>query len=305
MSVDILMATYNGEPYIRNQLLSLMQQTYEDWILWIRDDGSTDDTMSILRKFAAIDGRIKIVEENVGQRMGPGRNFMSLIKHSENDFVAFCDQDDIWFEKKLEIMVDFAEKNFNADIPCLVYCDGYGYSDANGIITIDGISRYHAKNLKEYLFFNGGGHHGCCILINRRLCAMAAEYRADYYYMHDDVVSILAHFFGQVEFLPKKLLLYRQHANNVTGNINLDLLPKILNKNLFVLSAKHYKEREAFFKAYEKDMDADARMLFAAYLDFPKRPFLGRIMLIIKYGFSIGGSKTKLLIKTILRRPIE
>jgi len=52
-------------------------------------------------------------------------------------------------------------------------------------------------------------------------------------------------------------------------------------------------------------MDADARMLFAAYLDFPKRPFLGRIMLIIKYGFSIGGSKTKLLIKTILRRPIE
>lgn len=304
MSIDILMATYNGERYLRNQLLSLQQQTYEDWTLWIRDDGSTDDTLSTLRKFAESDGRIRIVEEKAGQRMGPGRNFMSLTKYSTADFVAFCDQDDIWFEKKLEIMVDFAEKHFNAKIPCLVHCDAYGYSDANGTITINGISRYNAKNLKEYLFSHGGGYHGCCVLINRKLCTMAAEYRADYY-MHDDVVSLLAHFFGRVFFLPKKLLLYRQHASNATGNIDFDLLPKIFNKNLFVISAKHYKERESFFNEYRDDMDADSRKLFAAYLAFPDRSLLGRIILVIRHGFSLGGSKPKLIVKIILRRPIE
>jgi len=75
MSVDILMATYNGGRYLRNQLLSLQQQTYEDWTLWVRDDGSTDGTLDILRKFAESDERIKTVDEASGQRLGPGRNF--------------------------------------------------------------------------------------------------------------------------------------------------------------------------------------------------------------------------------------
>lgn len=99
MPVDILMATYNGEKYLRNQLLSLQQQTYEDWTLWVRDDGSTDDTPFILRKFAESDSRIIIVEEDAGQRLGPGRNFLGLTKYSTADYVIFCDQDDIWFEK--------------------------------------------------------------------------------------------------------------------------------------------------------------------------------------------------------------
>ena len=202
MPVDILMATYNGGKYLRNQLLSLQQQTHEDWILWVRDDGSTDDTMVILLEFAKSDSRIKIVEGANRQRLGPGRNFMRLTKYSTADYVVFCDQDDIWFEKKLEFLVDFAEKNFDGAIPCLVYCDAHGYSDADGIITIDGVSQYHANSLREFLFFNGG-YQGCSMLFNRRLCIMAAEYRANYYFLHDDVVALLAHSFGDVYFLPK------------------------------------------------------------------------------------------------------
>jgi rhamnosyltransferase len=307
MSVDILMATYNGGRYLRNQLLSLQQQTYEDWTLWVRDDVSTDETMLILRKFAKFDDRIKIVDEGTGQRLGPGRNFMGLTKYSTADYVIFCDQDDLWFEKKLEILVDFAEKNFHADIPCLVYCDAYGYSDAKGVITIDGVSRSHAKSLREFLFFNAG-YQGSSMLFNRRLCIMAAEYRANYYYMHDDVVSLLAHCFGHVYFLPEKLMLYRQHASNVTENINLDLrlyLRRVFNKNLYVLSAKHYKEKESFYSACKDDLDDDARRVFVAYLAFPKKGLFKRILLIIRYRFSFGGSKLILLFKTIIRRPIE
>ena len=271
MPVDILMATYNGEKYLRNQLLSLQQQTYEDWTLWVRDDGSTDDTPFILRKFAESDSRIIIVEEDAGQRLGPGRNFLGLTKYSTADYVIFCDQDDIWFEKKLEILVEFAESNFDSDIPCLVYCDAYGYSDAEGVIIIDGIYRNNAKNLREFLFLNAG-YHGCSSLFNRRLCILAAEYRANYIYLHDDVVSLLAFCFGQVNFLPKKLQLYRQHASNVTGNLleSRSYSKRILNNEIYVLSAKHYLEKESFYNAYKEDLDNESRKLFAAYFAFPK-----------------------------------
>jgi rhamnosyltransferase len=306
MPIDILMATYNGGKYLRNQLLSLQQQTHKDWILWVRDDGSTDDTMVILLGFAESDSRIKIVENSSRQRLGPGRNFLGLTKYSNADYVIFCDQDDIWFEKKLEILVGFAEKNFDADTPCLVYCDAYGYSDAEGVIIIDSVSRSHAKYLRDFLFINSG-YQGSSMFFNRRLCMMAAEYRANYY-MHDDVVALLAHCFGRVCFMPKKLMLYRQHESNATGNINHDFsshLRRIFNRNLYVLSAKHYSEKKSFYSAYKDDMDDNSNRLFAAYLSFPQKGLFERILIIILHRFSIGGSMSRLLIKTILRRPIE
>jgi len=105
MTVDILMATYNGEKYIKNQLLSLQQQTFSDWNLLIRDDGSTDNTLDIIQEFKKHDSRIKIIETDGVKGRGPGRNFLELTKCSLSKYVIFCDQDDIWFEKKLELLV--------------------------------------------------------------------------------------------------------------------------------------------------------------------------------------------------------
>lgn len=306
MSVDILMATCNGGKYLRNQLLSLQQQTYGDWTLWIRDDISTDDTMLIIRKFAESDSRIKIVGDSTGLQLGPGKNFLSLTKYSTADYVTFCDQDDLWFEKKLEILVDFAEKNFDINIPSLAYCDAYGYSDETGVITVNGISRNHAKKLSEFLFFNAG-YQGCSMLFNRRLCTIAANYRANYY-LHDDVISLLAHSFGRVFFVPKKLMLYRQHESNVTGNINHDFrvyFRRIFDKDLNVISRRHYLEIESFYNEYKDDLDNYDMQLFAAYLTFPKEKLIRRVLLIVCHGFSLGGSRLKLIVKTIIRRPIN
>lgn len=306
MPVDILMATNNGEKYLRNQILSLQQQTYEDWTLWVRDDGSTDQTTFILRKFAESDGRIKIIEESDGQRLGPGRSFLGLTKYSTADYVIFCDQDDIWFEKKMEILAEFAEKNFDADIPCLVYCDAYGYSDAEGVITTDGIYRNHAKNLREFLFINGG-YQGCCMLFNRNMCIMAAEYRANYYYMHDAVVSLLAFCFGKVYFLPKKLMFWRQHQLNVTGSLldHRSYSKRVFNRNFYVLSSKHYFEHESFYNSYKDDLSEEDQQLFEAYFAFPKETQLRRIYIVLRHGFSIGGNKLKLIFKTIFWKPME
>lgn len=309
MSVDILMATYNGERYLRNQILSLQQQTYDDWTLWVRDDGSTDKTPHILAEFARSDKRIKIIDNNERINLGPAKGFLSLTKKVTAPYAIFCDQDDIWFERKLEFLVQYAEQHFDAEIPSLVYCDAYGYSDKEGVITLQSIYRYNAhcaRTLNEFLFFNGG-YQGCSILFNKKLCSLMSNYKPNIFFMHDDIASILAHSFGSVYFLPKPLMLYRQHEKNVTGNIKkgiINFAHRLLDLSRPVLSLKHYEEKKAFFEAYQNDLDEKSKYLFSEYLRFPYCNLAKRILLIIKNKFSYGGKILPLIVKTIIRKPL-
>lgn len=306
MSVDILMSTYNGSAHIRNQILSLQQQTYEGWKLLVRDDGSTDGTIEIIRKIAEHDARIIFLEEASKENLGPGKSFLYLTKFSTAKYVIFCDQDDLWFEKKLETLVEYAKGYFDPEIPSIVYCDGYGYSDLDGVITLQSISKAHASDLRGFLFFNAG-YQGCSMLFNRKLCSLAANYRASYFYMHDDVLSLLAHSFGSVKFIPKRLMLYRQHLQNVTGNIPTgfkSFICRVFDKSRPVISRAHYDEKRAFFDAYRQELSPINQQIFAAYILFPNLPRLKRLMLIIRHKFSYGGSVFSLLVKTAIRKPL-
>lgn len=303
--IDILMATYNGGCYIRNQILSLQQQTYQGWRLLIRDDGSSDNTLDIVKSFIEQDPRIVLVEDDLGN-LGTGKCFLELAKYAQSDFVMFCDQDDIWFEKKLEILHNAAVEKLNPDRPGFVYCDGYAYSDKLGVITANSISRVHAKNLRELLFLNAG-YQGCSILFNKNLCMMLAGYKANYFYMHDDVTTLLAHTFGDVHFVKKPLMLYRQHENNVTGNIQYGFR-KLVRRALPVLpvlSSCHYKEKRAFYIAYSNGMSDVDRKLFEEYLKFPKVGLLKRICIVIFNRFTEGGARTRLLAKVLMRKPLH
>ncbi|MES8739297.1 glycosyltransferase, partial [Cutibacterium acnes] len=206
------------------------------------------------------------VLDDAGKRLGPGRNFLGLTKFASADYAVFCDQDDIWFEKKLEALVAFADREFEREIPSLVYCDGYAYSSELGVIARGSISRIHAQDLCGFLFLNAG-YQGCSMLFNRPLYTLAANYRADYYYMHDDVVSLLAHTFGKVNFLPKQLMFYRQHDANVTAHISSgwrNFLKRCVDRGRPVISSKHYEEKASFYRAYAQDLSPEARRLFEA-----------------------------------------
>ena len=305
MSVDILMATYNGGKYIENQLLSLQQQTYRNWLLWISDDGSTDDTLLIAKRFADNDNRINIINNPI-KKSGAAKNFLHLTKYANNQYIIFCDQDDIWFEKKIELLVENAEKVFLAETPSLIYCDAYGYSNDEGIINTYSISLNHAKNLREFLFFNSG-YQGSSILFNNHLCELVKNYHADYIYMHDDIVSLLAHVFGNVFYMPKCLMLYRQHSANLTGNVSVGLINRLITffrSSRCVISDTHYNEKKSFFDAYGDSITLKNKRIFCAYLSYPHHSRLGRLWIILRHRFSIGGLFLPLIIKTLLRRPI-
>ena len=107
--IDILMATYNGEKYLAEQLDSIINQTYHNWNLLIRDDNSTDRTLEIIQDYQKKDNRIKLLKDNKGN-LGIVKNFEELLKNSESEFIMFSDQDDIWIENKLDAYLKTAEK---------------------------------------------------------------------------------------------------------------------------------------------------------------------------------------------------
>lgn len=305
--VDILMATYNGEKHVKNQILSILQQTYDNFRLLIRDDGSCDNTVNIVREISKFDSRICLIEEGDGQRLGPGRNFLGLLAYATSDYAMFCDQDDIWFEKKLEILVHFAERHFDPLIPNLVYCDAYAYSDIDGVIDMESVSKLHAKNLQEFIFFNAG-YQGSSMLFNAALISSLNNYKAKYFYMHDDIVSLFAHIFGVVYFVPKKLMLYRQHESNVTGNLKNNFskrIKKLIDRTSYVLNKYHYEEKKSFFEAYESMLSDEDKKIFNFYIEFPFMSRKDRLKNAWTNRCSYGGNRFFLLLKILLQNPIS
>ena len=303
--VDILMACHNGEKYIRTQILSILQQTYFHWNLYVYDDVSSDNTLSIVKEFSSKDGRIHLVNRKE-KRLGAAKSFFRLLHYSKSKYVMFCDQDDVWFEKKIEILVNYAKSNFSEMVPSLVYCDAYGYSSEEGVIISSSVSRHHAQDVRGLLFMNSG-YQGCSMLFNQKLASMVRDYRSDYYYMHDDVVTLLAHVFGEVHHLPKKLMLYRQHDKNVTGNIermSISKLFRILFRGSFVVNKNHYKEKLSFYRAYGPELPESIQNIFKDYFSYPERGLLGRLEIVWKNKFRYGQSMFYLLLKTVFQKPL-
>ena len=104
--IDILMATYNGEKYLAEQIDSIICQTYKNWNLLIRDDGSSDNTFKILKEYEKKDDRIKIIKDKKGN-LGIAKNFEELLKISSSELIMFSDQDDVWKKDKIKIMLKY------------------------------------------------------------------------------------------------------------------------------------------------------------------------------------------------------
>lgn len=302
--ITILMATYNGSLHIDNQILSLQQQKYKNWLLYVHDDGSIDNTREIIRTWEERDSRIKLIDDGI-TGLGPGKNFLSIIRYVDSDYAIFCDQDDIWLENKLSDMLNFAESKNMADDsePSIIYADGYAFSDKSGNIDFTGISNNHADSLKDFLFFNGG-YQGCSIMFNKAMANFMSNYNG-YIHLHDDIISLAAHALGKVNFLPKKLMLYRQHSKAVTGykNFKRNFFEKISSNVNFLLSKKHYLVKKTFFENYSALMTEEIQKEFEIFIQFSEcESKLKQGLILIKHDFRLNNSKLKLLLKFLVRR---
>lgn len=105
--VAILLSTYNGEKYLREQIDSILAQTYDNFELIVRDDGSRDSTVEIIKEYMEKSDKITLM---VGKNLGFIKSFFELLKHSDADYFSFADQDDIWLPNKIELAVNSLNK---------------------------------------------------------------------------------------------------------------------------------------------------------------------------------------------------
>lgn len=299
--IDILLATYNGEKYIKAQIHSLLCQTYEDWNLLIHDDGSNDRTLEIIKNLQKLDSRITLIEDGI-KCGGAGDNFLYILKnYSRADYAIFCDQDDIWLETKVQELYEEMLKFENKDKPSLVYCDAYPW-DSQGNIHNESISTANANSLDDFIMLNAG-YQGCSIIINKCLIDMAKSYEG-YIHLHDDLVSLIAHSFGRVKFHSKKLMLYRQHKQAVTGEKSFEKkrLGGLFNNVGYVISKKHLAMKKDFYKNFGPMLPDSAKRSFLDYFAYcdaeTKRQ---RVKLVLDSNLTWAGDKNKLIAKTLLQ----
>ena len=244
--ITIIMAVYNGQEYIREQLESLKDQTYTEWRLVIRDDCSSDKTAEIVKKFSDEVEQEVIFKVNEKPSGSAKNNFALLINDAkESDYVMFCDQDDIWKKDKIEITFNKmkqAEERYGRDFPLLVHGD-VEVIDENGNINADSMfemSHINADSkLPQILIQNHVT--GCTMMCNKKLIAGISEYASsEYIIMHDYLAALYASVFGKIEVIKKPLLSYRQHSGNSVGAKNNNnpvyLLKRLAN------GRKSYKE---------------------------------------------------------------
>lgn len=208
--VQILMSTYNGEEYIREQMDSILAQSYPDVDILIRDDGSSDDTFVILKEYEEMHQNIKAYQ---GENLGVNKSFLELLKKSNPDagYIGFCDQDDYWLPEKIERAVG---KLKQIEGPALYF----------GAKTLVDENLEPMKRQQNPHLVPGFGNavvesicSGCTALMNRELADIIAKRLPENVIHHDWWCYMAAAYLGTIYYDEKSYIYYRQHGGNEVG----------------------------------------------------------------------------------------
>lgn len=250
----ILLASYNGEKYISEQLDSIINQTYKNWELIIRDDGSKDETVIILNKYEKKDERIKILRDDKGN-LGFLKNFEELLFNAKEEFVLFSDQDDFWLKNKLEKFVekirDLDEKVLSK--PLLIHCNSLVCDDKLEIIKEEFIDSKIAKKTNSNIYFFEYIVQGSTSMVNKKMIKESLPFLKNVT-LHDRYFHLLSQFLGTRVFIDESLVKYRQHERNEIG-ANRSIIKNIMSKKYFYVEDRKLIEeiKETYNKRLRKE----------------------------------------------------
>lgn len=305
MKVNILMATYNGEKFLAQQIESIQKQTFKEWNLLIRDDGSSDKTCDIIRNFTAKDSRIRFINENEHHNLGVIKSFFTLVNYEVADFYFFSDQDDVWLPEKLSVSLE-AAKHKASDVPLLVYTDLKVVNQELNILQDSMIrAQSHHANTTLLPELTENTVTGGTMMINHALAEK--WFTPNDILMHDWFLALLAASLGEIIYLDLPTQLYRQHDNNVLGARTMDKRFKILRegpKSIFTRYWKliHDSQKQAslIVDKYGDIMTANDLELIKCFIKIDKQPFMTRLRWLWKYGYSKNQFKHQVVFKWLI-----
>ena len=285
MKVNILMSTYNGQQFLAEQIRSIQEQSYSDWTLFIRDDGSSDNTKEILKDFEHQDSRIHLIDSDKSDNLGVIKSFHKLVNHDRADYYFFSDQDDVWLPNKLELSLKEAQ-NYLADLPLMVYMDLKVVNQDLEIMTESMVkSQSHHANTELVQELTENTVTGGVAMINHALAEMWQE--TDDILMHDWYLALLASAFGNLVFIDQPGELYRQHSDNVLGARTLSkrfkkwIRPHILFAVYWDLIKNSQKQASHLL---QMPLSQSNRELIEAFVTIMDKSMLERFRILRKYG---------------------
>lgn len=288
--VSVLLASFNGEKYIREQLDSVLNQTFGDLTVVVSDDLSADGTPAIIREYEErYPKRVKSLENK--EKSGSAQNnFFRLLAAVPDEYVMLCDQDDVWLPDKVEVTLSEMKRmegDYGADIPLLVHGD-LSVTDRKGLILHKSMAEYqkiavHDNRFSHYLVENN--ITGNTVMVNKafhRFLAHSPEECA----MHDWWLGLLASCFGRISYIDRPLVLYRQHGSNEVGSksgmeqyVNRQKNRDKVRENY----RKMFGQAELFLKLYGREMSRDQRETLEHFISLPEKNRAEKIYTIWKY----------------------
>lgn len=280
----ILLATYNGEKYVKEMLDSLERQTRDDFVCYIHDDGSTDGTLDIVREW--IKGKKKYKLLNFDSAGGAKNNFFAMLREVDASYYMFADQDDVWVENKVETLIDRMEtvEKDRQHTSVVVYSDMYVVDDELNVIS-DSFIKFIGRNiyrnkLSQLLIDNPAA--GCTMIINRALRDRALEYNdAEEIPMHDQWIMCVAAATGIVEPIDEPLIYYRQHASNVMGAEAESGKDKVIRNAKDIITGEFARNKRRF---HLKEVKLAKQLMYVSGISTDTRQFLMGLILVNNKG---------------------
>ena len=292
--VAILLAAYNGETYIREQIDSLLRQSYSEWALFIHDDGSVDRTPEIIRDYErTYPDRIHVLP---GEPCGGAKeNFFYLLRQVAAPYVMFCDQDDVWLPEKIEetlSQMKTLEAQSGAEIPALVFSD-LSVVDENLNLIADRMSVYQKLDpdrVRPENLMIQNVITGCTVMVNRALVELALKVgNTDNVVMHDWWCALVAACLGKTAFIDKPLILYRQHGKNSIGakkyNFVLHISALFNSKEVQKAMRKKRQQDKEFLNTYT----FASASLFEKFIEMENRNRVSKVCFFFRYKIWMSG----------------
>ena len=274
MKIAVLLSSYNGEKYISEQIKSVFEQKDVEVTLFIRDDGSTDNTRTILKKFENHEKCRIFYERNVGVV----KSFFSLLVKAEGyDYYSFCDQDDVWESDKLKIAIETLKKctgnykmYYSKTLP--VDCNLIPLRQRN-----ENPDEEHDFNLRELMLRNNA--IGCTMVINDKLRNKLISCLPENVIMHDHWIYIVTRALGgDVAYDRIPHVKYRQHDSNVVGH-KMNIKAKLRFSSFFKNKRIRSKIASELLEKYGESMTSENKAIIQCCAEY-RHSFKKKIILI-------------------------
>lgn len=261
-TVTVVLATYNGELYLREQLDSLLRQKGVKVSILVRDDGSVDNTHKILNEYQ----EKGLLKWYTGEHMNVQKGYLDLLRNvPETEYYAFCDQDDVWDDDKLLFAVAELE-GLPKDKPAIYYC-GQRLVDENLKLLSTHKIATDRSPYTNYLISNVAG---CTAVFNKMLCDAVNSVEPEFILMHDSWVFKVCLALGGNYFADSAAhISYRQHGNNVAG-LNGGIKGKIHQAKRYINVFKIQKQLENLYQCYGESMTSEYKALTLEICNYDK-----------------------------------